>query len=181
MNVKPLVTFCLVADLGSLSRAAVAAGLAQSLVSRHIAQLESQWGDRLFVRTGRGMALSEFGQRMHPEIKRVLEQLAHLETLARDTAGVVSGTVHVGVLPSMSRQLLPLLFSDLRNQAPAVRLHIGEGFSGELDEQLATGKLDMAVINRYGSSTGRGEDVLGTVDTFLVGKPGHPLLIDPAR
>lgn len=176
MNLKPLVTFCLVADLGSLSRAAAAAGMAQSLVSRHITQLELQWGDRLFVRTGRGMALSEFGRRLHPEVKRVLEQVAHLEALACDTAGVVSGTVHVGVLPSMSRQLLPLLFSDLCAHAPAVRLRISEGFSGELDEQLSSGKLDMAVINRYGSSTARGEDVLGSVETFLVGKPGHPLL-----
>lgn len=176
MNLKPLITFCLVADLGSLSRAAVAAGLAQSLVSRHIAQLESQWGDRLFVRTGRGMVLSEFGQRVHPEIQRVLEQVSHLETVASEAAGVVSGTVHVGVLPSMSRQLLPLLFSDLRARAPAIRLHVIEGFSGELDEQLSSGRLDLSVVNRYGSSAARGEDVLGTVDTYLVGKPGHPLL-----
>lgn len=176
MNLKTLATFCLVANLGSLSRAAAAAGMAQSLISRHIAQLEKQWGDRLFVRTGRGMALSEFGQRLQPEIKRVLEQVLHLEMVASESAGVVSGTVHVGVLPSMSRQLLPLLFSDVRALAPAVRLHITEGFSGELDEQLSSGKLDMSVVNRYGSSTARGEDVLGTVETFLVGKPGHPLL-----
>lgn len=176
MNLKPLTTFCLVADLGSLSRAAATTGMAQSLVSRHITQLEAQWGDRLFVRTGRGMALSEFGRRVHPEIKRVLEQVSHLETVASESAGVLSGTVHVGVLPSMSRQLLPLLFSDLRARAPAVRLHVIEGFSGELDEQLGSGRLDMSVVNRYGSAAARGEDVLGTVETYLVGKPGHPLL-----
>lgn len=123
MNLKPLTTFCLVAELGSLSRAATTAGMAQSLVSRHIAQLEAQWGDRLFVRTGRGMALSAFGRQMQPEVKRVLEQVSHLDTLAREAAGVVAGTVHVGVLPSMARQLLPLLFADLRERAPLVRLH----------------------------------------------------------
>lgn len=176
MNLKPLTTFCLVVDLGSLSRAATAAGMAQSLVSRHIAQLEAQWGDRLFVRTGRGMVLSDFGRRVHPEVKRVLEQVSHLEMVASESAGVLSGTVHVGVLPSMSHQLLPLLLSDLRVRAPAVRLHIVEGFSGELDEQLSSGRLDMSMINRYGSSAGRGEDVLGTVETCLVGQPGHPLL-----
>lgn len=176
MNIKPLMTFCLVADLGSLSRAAAAAGIAQSLVSRQIAQLEAQWGDRLFVRTGRGMALSDFGRRIQPEIRTLLAQFSHLETVASESAGMVSGTVHVGVLPSMSRQLLPLLFSDLRVRAPAVRLHINEGFSGELDEHMSSGRLDMAVVNRYGSSAARGEDVLGTVETYLVGKPGLPLL-----
>lgn len=176
MNLKPLTTFCLVADLGSLSRAATTAGMAQSLVSRHIAQLEAQWGDRLFVRTGRGMTLSAFGRQMQPEVKRVLEQVSHLDTVAREAAGVVAGTVHVGVLPSMARQLLPLLFSDLRERAPLVRLHIMEGFSGELDEHLSSGRLDLSVVNRYGSSAARGEDVLGTLETYLVGKPGHPLL-----
>lgn len=177
MNLKPLTTFCQVADLGSLSRAATAAGMAQSLVSRHIAQLEAQWGDRLFVRTGRGMVLSEFGRRVYPEVKRVLEQVSHLEMVVSESAGVLSGTVHVGVLPSMSHQLLPLLIADVRAKAPAVRLHVIEGFSGHLDEQLASGRLDMMVVNRYGPSALRGEDIIGTVETFLIGKPGNePLL-----
>ena len=173
MNLKQLQTFALVANLGSLSRAAKALDIAQSLVSRHLAQLESEWGDRLFERTGRGVVLTDFGRRVQPDIGLLLSQADRLQVVVKETAGVLTGTVHVGVLPSMSRQLLPMLFNDLSITAPAVRLHVTEGFSGSLDEQLGSGRLDMIVVNRYGAAAPRGEDALGVVDTFLVGRPDH--------
>lgn len=176
MKLKQLNTFLLVADMKSLSRAAIASDMAQSLVSRQIAMLEADWGRRLFDRTGRGMALSDFGRRIYPEVKRVVEQVRALNAAASEAAGVLTGTVHVGVLPSLSRQLLPMLLADVRERAPALRLHVMEGFSGTLDEQLASGRLDMIVVNRYGSSALRGEDALGKVETFLIGKAGRPEL-----
>ena len=176
MNLKQLHSFVHVAEQGSLARAAAATDLAESLISRHIAALEADWGDRLFERTGRGMALSEFGRRMLPEVRAALQQVEHLDEVARESAGVPTGTVHVGVLPSLAPQLLPLLFADLRAQAPGVSLHATEGFSGNLDEQIASGRLDLAVINRYGAKAARGEEVLGTADTWLIGRPGSPLL-----
>lgn len=171
MNLKQLETFALVAELGSLSRAATATGTAQSLISRQLSQLEAEWGDRLFERTGRGVVLSEFGRRVQPEIALLLDQLLRLESTVKDAAGVLTGTVHLGVLPSMSRELLPELFMALRALAPGIRLHVTEGFSGDLDEQLGAGKLDIIVVNRYGAATQRHEDTLGRVDTYLVGQP----------
>lgn len=176
MTLRQLSTFLLVADMQSLSRAALALDIAQSLVSRQIAMLEKEWGRRLFDRTGRGMTLSDFGRQMYPEVQRAVNQIQQLDAVAREAAGVLTGTVHIGVLPSMSRQLLPMLLAQLRKQAPALRLHVVEGFSGSLDEQLASGRVDMIVVNRYGTSALRGEDVLGKVDTFLIGKPGSPQL-----
>jgi LysR family transcriptional regulator, nitrogen assimilation regulatory protein len=176
MNLKQLQSFVHVAEQGSLARAGAATDLAESLISRHVAALEGEWGDRLFDRTGRGMALSEFGRRMLPEVRAALDQVGRLETIARESAGVPTGTVHVGVLPSLASQLLPLLFADLRTGAPGVTLHAAEGFSGNLDERLASGRLDIAVINRYGPSSARHEEVLGTAETWLIGKPGSPLL-----
>lgn len=176
MNFKHLHTFLQVADMKSLSRAAIALDTAQSLVSRQVALLEGAWGRRLFDRTGRGMVLSEFGQRMYPEIKRVVDQVNQLDAMACQSAGVLTGTVHVGVLPSLARALLPVLLADVRERAPQLRLHVTEGFSGALDEQLASGRLDMIVVNRYGSAALSGEDVLGKLETFLIGKAGRPEL-----
>lgn len=175
MNLKQLQSFMRVAHHGSLARTAAATDLAESLISRHISALESAWGDRLFERTGRGMVLSEFGRLMLPEVCAVLEQVDRLNAIARDSAGMLRGTVRVGVLPSLAPQLLPMLFADLRVGAPGVRLQTAEGFSGNLDEELANGRLDLAVINRYGPAA-RTEEVLGTADTYLVGRAGNLLL-----
>jgi DNA-binding transcriptional LysR family regulator len=173
MNLKQLETFLVVAELGSISRAAQALGVAQSLVSRNLTQLEEEWGDRLFERTGRGVMLTEFGRRVQPEVALLLNQAERLEVAVKESAGALSGTVHIGLLPSLAPQLLPLLFADISEKAPAVKLHVAEGFSGTLDEQLGNGRLDMIVVNRYGPAQGRHEDVLGIVDTFLVGDPRH--------
>jgi DNA-binding transcriptional LysR family regulator len=172
MNLKQLQSVLLMAELGSISRTAVALGTAQSLVSRQLAQLETEWGDQLFVRTGRGLVVSDFGRLVLPEIRLLLAQTERLETLVRESSGVPAGTVHIGVLPSMSRRLLPMLFTKLQTHAPGVRLHVVEGFSGDLDEQLAAGGLDLIVVNRYGISNARDEETLGVVDTYLVGKAG---------
>lgn len=175
MNLKQLETVALVSELGSLSRAARALGIAQSLVSRTIAQIEAEWGDRLFERTGRGVVLSEFGKRVFPDIQLLLAQSARLQDEVRNAAGIPIGMVSIGVLPSMASRLVPALFADLRATAPGVRLRVSEGFSGQLDEQLDSGHLDMAVINRYGPGPRQDEDVLATVPTYLVCLPGHEL------
>ena len=169
MELRRLELFALVAELGSLSKAAKAADMAQSLVSRNIAQLEQEWGDRLFQRTGRGVVLSDFGRRVQPDIQLLLDQAERLRSAVKEAAGVPTGTVHIGILPSMSRILVARLFADMQITAPAVRLHFIEGFSGYLDEQLLSGRLDFAIINRYGPSPERGEDVLGYVHTYLIG------------
>ncbi|WP_434033880.1 LysR family transcriptional regulator [Cupriavidus sp. a3] len=179
MNLKQLETVALVAEVGSLSRAARALGIAQSLVSRTIAQIETEWGDRLFDRTGRGVVLSEFGKRIFPHIELLLAQSARLNDEVRNAAGIPFGVVRIGILPSMTRRLVPALFADLRASAPGVRLRVTEGFSGQLDEQLESGHLDIAVINRYGPGPRQAEDILATVSTYLVCPPQHALAGEP--
>jgi len=173
MDFRKLELFAVVADLGSLSKAAKAVGTAQSLVSRHIAQLEEEWRDRLFLRTGRGVVLTDFGRQVRPEVQLLLDQAARLQSAVQNAAGVQTGTVHIGLLPSLSRTLIAPLFRDMRQRAPAVRLRFFEGFSGQLDEQLQSGRLDVAVINRYGPSPNRDENILGYADSYLVGSAAN--------
>ncbi len=144
-------------------------------MSRAIAQIEAEWGDRLFERTGRGVVLSEFGQRIFPHVQLLLAQSARLRDEVKDAAGVPFGQVRIGVLPSMAPRLIPALFENLRASRPGVRLRVAEGFSGQLDEELESGHLDLAVINRYGPGPRQGEDVLAEVATYLICAPGHPL------
>lgn len=176
MNLKQMATLAVVAELGSVSRAATALGQAQSLVSRQIAQLEQEWGDRLFARTGRGVALTDFGRQLLPQVRRVLAEVEQLEASVHEAAGALTGSVHLGVLPTLSAYLLPRLLAVLQAEARSVKLCVTEGFSGDLDEQLGAGRLDMIVVNRYGTTALRGEDVLGVIDTCLMGAPQLPLM-----
>ena len=73
------------AELGSLSKVAVAYGTSQPHISRQIGELEQECGGRLFQRTGRGVVLTELGQRIAPKVRAWLaehrsarERRAHL-------------------------------------------------------------------------------------------------------
>lgn len=179
INLKRLKTFVLVAELGSLSRAAKVIGATQSFISREITQLETLWGDKLFDRTGRGMALTQFGLHVLPQAQQLLRYAQELDTSVHDNAGIVSGDVRIGIIPSLARRIIVDLFSTLQVAAPGVRLFVVEEFTGHLEELLASGQIDMAVMNRYHRSVLPGEDVLGFVDSHLIGRADLPLMRQP--
>ena len=56
-------------EYGSLSKVALAYGTSQPHVSRQIGELEQECGGRLFERTGRGVVLTELGQRIAPKVR----------------------------------------------------------------------------------------------------------------
>ncbi len=171
MNLKLLETFAQVVEYGSLSRAATSLGVAQSIVSRNIGQLETNWNARLFERNGRGVVLTEFGHTVLPEVRQLLKQQERIEEVVKDAAGVLSGVVRIGVVPSMAKVAVPPLLKHLQAHAPGIRLHIFEGLSGHLDDWLASGRIDMAIINRYVLPLR--EDELGEMTTYLICPASH--------
>jgi len=133
--------FVRVVAAGSLSKAAVLLDMPQSMVSRNIALLESQCGERLFHRTGRGVVLTEFGEHLLPCISDLLADAEGLADDIRNLRGKPVGEVVVGMLPSAVRRFAGTLFAAVRAQMPGVRLHLIEGASAQLEEQLHDGRL----------------------------------------
>lgn len=160
------------ATLGSLTKAAVKLDLTQSAASRRIGALEEDFGGRVFHRTGRGVTLTELGTRMLPRAQALLGELERLTMEARDLAGKPTGTVILGVLSSISRPLVGQLYREVCERLPDVRLQITEGFGGLLDEAVANGSVDLAVLNRYGGEPPIGEELLARADMCLLGSAG---------
>ncbi len=179
LDLARLRLFAQVAEVGSLTKAAVMLDTAQPAISRQIGQLEREWGGRLFHRTGRGVALTELGERILPRAKALLAQAGQLSEDIKGTAGVPSGNVRVGVLPSLSQPLISLVFRRTRASFPNLRLHVYEGSTGQIEEWLANDRIDIAIRYRYGRSLPRGELPLAVVDTHLIGAAGDPVTRAP--
>jgi len=167
--------FVKVADLGSVSRAGAALDLPQSVVSRQIAQLESDAGARLFRRTGRGVVLTEFGEGVYPRITALIVQADQLADEMRTRGATPAGDVRFGMLPSTVPSLAGPLFSHVREHWPQVRLHLTEGSSAQLEEWLGEGRLDMALLLREEDSAQPDETVLVKLPLCLVVPETHPL------
>lgn len=167
--------FLAIAELGSLTRAAIFLDSNQSLLSRHLNALERECNARLFNRTGRGVALSDVGQRIFPHVKALLADAEQLENEIRGEAREPAGRVTLGSLPSITNPIVARLFKQLRSRYPGVQLKILEGSSGQVEEWLADARIDIAILYRYGKSAPEHEQALATVDSYLIGPAGDRL------
>ena len=162
-------------ERGSLSKVAIAYGTSQPQISRRIRDLEAQCGGRLFQRTGRGVALTELGQRIAPRIRA---WLAGTEQLADDihaTAGKPIGKVRLGILPSTAHPLLSTLYYRVKERYPLVQLSVREGQGAQLETWLEDGSLDLAILFRHSAVPKNGDVYLVEAPTCLVGAAGDEI------
>jgi len=175
METDGLKLFLAVLELGSLTKAASALDTNTSAISRQIALLEGQCGGSLFHRTGRGMVASELGQRMVPRAKRVLAETESILAEAQAMAGIPSGEIKLGLLPNVATVIARQLFQEVKARFPRVRLVLFEGYTGQLEEWLDQGKIDIAVLFHYGRGIPANQDLLAKVDACLISGPGNRL------
>lgn len=162
-------------QLGNLSKAALALDTLPSIVSRQVAALERMCEGKLFHRTGRGMTLTDLGERLLPRAQATLAEFHNLQAEIKAQQGVISGDVRIGLVPSLAQAVSATLFRTTQQQYPGVKLIIMEGVSAQLDTWRSNGEVDITILFRAGQSELRSEDSLGTVDTYLVGARGDAL------
>jgi len=145
MNIKQLEYFVHVAELGSFSKAALVLDVAQSALSRQVRALETELRENLFLRNGRGVALTDAGRRLFEHAVGILQ----LVSQAREDLGASRhepvGRVTVGLPPSMGRQLTLALIDQFQKQFPAARLAVVEGLSTHILEWITSGRVDVGL------------------------------------
>lgn len=167
------------AELGSLSKVAVAYGASQPHVSRQISELETECGGRLFQRTGRGVLLTELGQRILPKVRAWLTTTEQLENDIRSSAGTPIGKVRIASLPSTAHPLVTTLYYQLRERFPLIQLSVREGQGALLETWLDDGSVDLALLYRFSPTPKNGDTYLVEAPTYLVSAPGDALTANP--
>ena len=174
LTLKSLRTLAAVAHSGSLTRAAVTLGLAQSAVSRQVAELERALGGALFHRTGRGVQPTVLADQILPRVASLLAQADELAQAGRELAGIPSGLVTLGLVPGVANLLAPALYAAVAQQYPQVHLRVIEGYSGDMEAALGQGRIDLAVLNRYRAKGSNSYQRLFEAQLCVVGR--RPLL-----
>jgi DNA-binding transcriptional LysR family regulator len=167
------------AELGSLSKVAVAYGTSQPHISRRIGELEQECGGRLFQRTGRGVVLTELGQRIVPQVRAWLASSDQLTNDVRMSAGTPIGKVRIGSLPSTAHPLVSTLHKRLKERYPLIQLVVREGQGAQLETWLEDGSVDLAILYRTSSSPKNADTYLVETSTYLVSAAGDPLTSRP--
>ncbi|MBY4677124.1 LysR family transcriptional regulator [Marinobacterium arenosum] len=148
MEFRQLKYFVELAEAGSMSRAAVLLSIAQPAISRQLRNLEEELGMALFIRTGRGVELTDAGRVFLDRARAIITDIDDLSEEIRGLKGIVSGKVRIGLPPTESQFLSAPLVLRIKEKYPGVSLQIVEAFSGDVNEWLATGRIDLALFYR---------------------------------
>lgn len=143
---RQLRYFLAVADHGSLSRAALEVFIAQSALSKQIAELEGELGVQLLFRGRHGVSMTEAGQTFYSYAQAILKQLTDVKAAVLTSPLSIVGSVVLGLPQSVSAALALPLFRAAREKLPGVSLHLNEELTGNMLDQLRHGRVDLAVF-----------------------------------
>src|SRR5688572_7932746 len=126
MNLEPndLLLFARVADEGSFSRAAERVGLPKSTVSRRIAALESQLGERLLLRTTRKLTITDFGHSVLEHANQVATEVEAASSLAQHRQVRPSGRLRVSMPGDLANVVLGPLMAKFIVDYPDISLEL---------------------------------------------------------
>ena len=175
MNLRQLSYFLQIAELQSFTRAANVLHVAQPSLSRQIQMLEQELGVLLFVRSDKGVKLTEAGLALQERAGAVLQQVRQI----RDEIGLQSrepkGELRVGLPFSLFDLVTVPLLCQYHARYPEVKIHVSEGVSAVMHELVLTGRLDTAVVSDAEPLGLLRSELLLREQLYLVGPPAAQL------
>jgi LysR family nitrogen assimilation transcriptional regulator len=178
MEMRQLLYFVTVVDAGSFSRGAVVLDLAQPSLSRQIALLEADLGQRLLERTGRGVTPTEAGRALLTHARAMLNISRRAREELRDMDESPGGRIVVGMPPRVALGLSAPLIQLFRERFPRAVITVLEGLSVGLRELLIAGRLDLALLFDPATSPQLSFQPIARERLLLVAPPNSRL---PAR
>nr|WP_321507096.1 LysR family transcriptional regulator [uncultured Celeribacter sp.] len=145
MELRQLRNFIQVVELSSITAAAERLSIAQPALSRQVKALEEELNVALLRRHGRGVMPTEEGLRLARRAKVILEDVQDIASDISGTQARLSGTVTLGLPPTVADILATHLISRTMDLFPDVKLRIVSGFSGHIQDWLLRGKIDLGV------------------------------------
>jgi DNA-binding transcriptional LysR family regulator len=146
MTLEQLRIFVAVAERGHMTRAAESLGMTQSAVSAAVRALENQYGTQLFDRIGRGIELTEIGQRFLPEARAVLNRAATARSSLADLSETTRGALSIAASQTIASYWLPRRLTAFHGAYPDVRLHISIGNTRQVEQAVADGSADVGLV-----------------------------------
>ncbi|WP_415868792.1 LysR substrate-binding domain-containing protein [Burkholderia ubonensis] len=131
-------------DLGSFAKAADRVARSSSAVSAQIRKLEEQAGTPLFVKSGRGLALTDAGDAMLRYARRMIELNDEAAAAVRGVS--LDGWVRIGLQEDFGEAILPGVLGRFARAHPKVRIEARVAHNAELLERLDANQLDLALV-----------------------------------
>ena len=171
--------FYVVANNKNITKASEELHISQPAISKSIKNLEKQLGGELFVRTKRGVILTEEGKEFYNYIRQAIEYINNAENKFTDLINLETGTIRIGISTTLTKEFLLPYIEEFHDKYPKIDIQINTNVSSELLSKLRNGLLDIVILHL--TDKNYGDDVEITkckkiTDCFAVNKKYKDLI-----
>ena len=118
----------------------------QPTLSTMIQKLEEEIGVKVFDRSKKPVIPTEEGKQLIASARKVLAGTKQFMELASELRGQLSGTLELGIIPTVAPYLLPAFLLKFLKSHPEIRLHISELTTEEIIRRLKHHQLDAGIL-----------------------------------
>jgi len=146
VNLTRLRTLVMVAQSGSISKAALDLHLTQPAVTKHIQSLEEYYGKSLIDRSAREAVLTEEGRLLYRYVLEVLRLMNEAETALAKMSKTVQGSLRIGASSIPGQYILPLALGEFSRNYPEVDIVVEMGDTEQITRLVLENKVDLGLV-----------------------------------
>ncbi len=139
--------FYVVAKNGNITKASNELFISQPAVTQAIKNLENTIGATLFIRTKKGVTLTEEAKILYEFIKTGLTYISNGETKFKELMNIETGTLKIGASTTITEHVLLKYLHKYQNLYPHISISITNNLTSELIKLLKDGSLDLLILN----------------------------------
>lgn len=152
--------FYVVANNRNITKASEELNISQPAISKAIKNLEEQLGGQLFVRTKRGVILTEEGKEFYNFIKQAIEYINNAENKFSDLINLESGCIKIGISTTLTKEFLLPYLKKFHSLYPKIDIQIITNLTYELIPKLRNGIIDIVILNLNNKDYGNDIDII---------------------
>lgn len=176
MEIKELNYIVVIAEEGSISKAAERLFMAQSSLSQFLMNLECRINSKLFVRTSTGVRPTEAGRLFIEYAYQTLSEYHMVRDKIQDVNNLKGGRVILGISSFRGTFLLPPVLQEFHRKYSDIHVIIIEENSMALEQRLQNGTIDLALIVLPTKILKHNVEVLLRDEICIITNPEHPVM-----
>jgi len=152
--------FYVVANHCNITKASEELSISQPAISKSIKNLEEQLGGQLFVRTKRGVVLTEEGKEFYNYIKQAIEYINNAENKFTDLINLETGCIKIGISTTLTKEFLLPYLEEFHSLYPKIDIQIITNLTSDLMPKLRNGLIDIVILNLNDKNYGNDIDII---------------------
>lgn len=139
--------FYVVAKNKHMTKASEELHISQPAISQSIKKLEEQLGGILFLRSNKGMQLTEEGKMFYEYVKGALTLINNAENEFTSFKNLSKGEIKIGCSTTLTKLILIDVLKKFHKEYPNININITNDLTSNLIKKLKIGKLDFVIFN----------------------------------